>query len=75
VANGGDPIDFENLAKIFAPHWRAANSKPGGGLGLGLFIRAQIAKARGGQMAVSSMDEAIPGHGAIADPIAGFANG
>ncbi|MDM0016889.1 GAF domain-containing sensor histidine kinase [Variovorax saccharolyticus] len=54
VANEGEPIRPENLAMVFEPYWRPHNSKPGGGLGLGLYICAQIAKAHGGELTVRS---------------------
>lgn len=54
VANGGNPIDAKNLAQVFEPYWRPHAGRPGGGLGLGLYICAQIAKAHGGTMAVRS---------------------
>lgn len=54
VANGGKPIAPENLSQVFKPYWRPNTSKPGGGLGLGLYICTEIAKAHGGQMEVSS---------------------
>lgn len=54
VANAGTPIEAESLAKVFEPYWRPHAGRPGGGLGLGLYICAQIAKAHGGAMAVQS---------------------
>jgi signal transduction histidine kinase len=54
VANAGKPIAAENLAQVFEPYWRPHAGRPGGGLGLGLYICAQIAKAHGGTMAVQS---------------------
>lgn len=54
VANEGEPIAAEYLPKVFEPYWRPATSTPGGGLGLGLYICAQIAKAHGGSMQVRS---------------------
>jgi signal transduction histidine kinase len=54
VANAGSPIEAESLAKVFEPYWRPHTGRPGGGLGLGLYICAQIAKAHGGAMAVRS---------------------
>lgn len=54
VANEGEPIAAEYLPRVFEPYWRPATSKPGGGLGLGLHICAQIAKAHGGGMQVCS---------------------
>lgn len=56
VANAGKPIDAENLAQVFEPYWRPHTDRPGGGLGLGLYISAQIAKAHGGAMAVRSSE-------------------
>ena len=54
VANEGEPIRPENLSRVFEPYWRPHNSKPGGGLGLGLYICAQIARAHGGELTVRS---------------------
>lgn len=58
VANQGEPISADNLAHVFEPYWRSATSKPGGGLGLGLYICAQIVKAHGGTIDLSSSAEA-----------------
>ena len=57
VRNAGTPIAPANLDRIFEPYWRPADSKPGGGLGLGLHICAQIAQAHGGTLTVSSTQE------------------
>ncbi|MDM0113867.1 GAF domain-containing sensor histidine kinase [Variovorax sp. J22R133] len=57
VTNEGDPIEPENLPRVFEPYWRPVASKPGGGLGLGLYICAQIAAAHGGQLQASSSAE------------------
>ena len=54
VTNGGEPIKPENLSRVFQPYWRPNTSKPGGGLGLGLYICTEIAKAHGGKMEVAS---------------------
>lgn len=54
VANAGTPIEVESISKVFEPYWRPHAGRPGGGLGLGLYICAQIAKAHGGAMAVQS---------------------
>ena len=54
VTNGGLPIATSNLEKIFEPYWRPAESKPGGGLGLGLHICSQIVQAHGGNLSVVS---------------------
>lgn len=58
VANEGAPIAPDDLARVFEPYWRPLSSKPGGGLGLGLYICAQIAVAHGGAMQVESSAEA-----------------
>jgi signal transduction histidine kinase len=62
VVNHGPPIPPEVLAKIFEPFARAserrASSKPG--LGLGLFIVSEIARAHGGTVDVrSTADETV----------------
>ena len=54
VTNGGAPIRPENLSRVFQPYWRPNTSQPGGGLGLGLYICTEIAKAHGGRMEVAS---------------------
>ena len=54
VSNGGEPIPSDDLPKIFQPYWRPANSKPGGGLGLGLYICSEIVSAHGGTLEVTS---------------------
>ncbi|MEJ8857092.1 GAF domain-containing sensor histidine kinase [Variovorax robiniae] len=58
VSNGGEPIAPTNLAKIFEPYWRPADSGANGGLGLGLHICSMIVKAHGGSLEVSSSAEA-----------------
>ncbi|MEJ8822045.1 GAF domain-containing sensor histidine kinase [Variovorax humicola] len=56
VGNGGE-IAPANLAKIFEPYWRPADSEAKGGLGLGLHICSMIVKAHGGSLEVSSSAE------------------
>ncbi|RFZ90076.1 GAF domain-containing protein [Mucilaginibacter conchicola] len=58
VCNAGQPIPEVLLKNLFQPFSRG-KIKPGQqGLGLGLFIAAEIAKAHSGELAVSSNDEA-----------------
>jgi signal transduction histidine kinase len=57
VSNGGDAIDEQTLARLFQPFTRS--SRPQDGLGLGLYIAAEIAKAHGGELKVLSS----PGEG------------
>jgi signal transduction histidine kinase len=57
VSNHGEPIAPEDLACVFEPYWRPHTSKPGGGLGLGLYICSQIALAHGGGITVRSSAE------------------
>jgi signal transduction histidine kinase len=54
VANSGDPIPAEALAKLFQPFYRGAGRPSLQGLGLGLFIASEIARAHGGTLAVDS---------------------
>lgn len=54
VVNGGNVIAPDVLARVFEPFWRPPTSKPGGGLGLGLYICRQIVLAHGGTLDVSS---------------------
>jgi signal transduction histidine kinase len=54
VWNDGDPIPVEAIPKIFDPFWRQATSGDRQGLGLGLHICAQIVRAHGGTISVTS---------------------
>jgi hypothetical protein len=54
VTNGGTPIPPDDIPRIFQPYWRPENSKPGGGLGLGLYICSEIVAAHGGTLQVTS---------------------
>jgi signal transduction histidine kinase len=57
VANLGDPIDPSTLTHLFQPFSRAS-VKPGQqGLGLGLYIASEIARAHGGSLTVDSDHE------------------
>ena len=57
VANGGVPIPSAARAQLFQPFFRGAVRRSQQGLGLGLFIVNEIAKAHGGAMEVTSSDE------------------
>ncbi|AOR80704.1 GAF domain-containing sensor histidine kinase [Novosphingobium resinovorum] len=57
VSNGGTPIPDEVLPTLFQPFTQSAEGQSANGLGLGLFIASEIAKAHGGSIEVSSSDE------------------
>ena len=54
VANAGEPIPEAAMARLFQPFSRAALRPNQEGLGLGLYISAEIAKAHGGTLDVVS---------------------
>ncbi len=54
VRNGGDPIPDDAREKLFEPFFRGGSQRSQQGLGLGLFIVSEIAKAHGGSMDVTS---------------------
>ena len=56
VANGGTPIPPAALAQLFQPFYRGKHDGGSQGLGLGLFIASEIARAHGGRIAVNSDD-------------------
>lgn len=57
VANAGERIDPETLERLFQPFSRASAHLHQKGLGLGLYICAEIARAHGGDLTVVSTDE------------------
>jgi sigma-B regulation protein RsbU (phosphoserine phosphatase) len=57
VANAGDPIPATAMDKLFEPFFRGEVRDSRQGLGLGLHIASQIAKAHGGRIAVTSTPE------------------
>lgn len=57
VTNGGAPIPTEARDQLFQPFFRGAIRPSRQGLGLGLFIVNEIAKAHDGTMTVTSTDE------------------
>ncbi|MET0856031.1 MAG: HAMP domain-containing sensor histidine kinase, partial [Telluria sp.] len=54
VSNAGAEIAPDVMRQLFQPFWRAAPREGAGGLGLGLFIVAEIAKSHGGHVSVAS---------------------
>jgi sigma-B regulation protein RsbU (phosphoserine phosphatase) len=57
VANGGDPIPPEAMARLFHPFFRGEVRRSQQGLGLGLYIASEIAKAHGGAVSVGSTSD------------------
>jgi sigma-B regulation protein RsbU (phosphoserine phosphatase) len=53
IANSGTPIPQEAIERLFQPFYRASQD-PGQGLGLGLYIASEIARAHGGRIDVTS---------------------
>ena len=54
MANVGDPIPPARMEVLFQPFARAEHHHGQQGLGLGLYIAAEIARAHGGQLTVAS---------------------
>jgi signal transduction histidine kinase len=54
VANGGEPIPAARMAVLFEPFTRAEHHHGQQGLGLGLYIASEIARAHGGTLSVAS---------------------
>jgi signal transduction histidine kinase len=54
VANGGNPIPQAAMEHLFQPFFRGAVRPSQQGLGLGLYIASEIARAHGGDIMVSS---------------------
>ena len=57
VANAGEPIPEEVRSRLFQPFFRGETRPSRNGLGLGLFIASEIAKAHHGTLDVSSSAE------------------
>lgn len=57
VHNLGKPIPADRLPGLFQPFWRSEDATPRSGLGLGLFIAAEIARCHGGELTVDSTAE------------------
>jgi len=56
VANSGETIPPEVMKRLFTPFYRAGGSKNKDGLGLGLYIAAEVAKSHGGTLEVITAD-------------------
>ena len=54
VSNLGEPIPPETIKRLFQPYTRASDRPGRQGLGLGLYIASQIARAHGGTLEVES---------------------
>jgi signal transduction histidine kinase len=54
VANGGDPIPDEKMERLFHPFSHDLKDGPREGLGLGLYIAAEVARAHRGTLSVAS---------------------
>ncbi len=54
VANYGPPIPADAVGRLFQPFTRASAASGGEGLGLGLYIASEIARAHGGTLRVAS---------------------
>ena len=54
VANAGDPIPPAGLERLFQPFARGDVMPSKQGLGLGLYIAAEVARAHGGTLQASS---------------------
>ena len=57
VENGGPPLSKALISRLFQPFFRAAAPSSQQGLGLGLFIVSEIARAHGGTMDISSTSD------------------
>lgn len=57
VANGGEPIPDAVMEHLFQPFFRGAIRPSRNGLGLGLYIASEIAKAHDGRIDVTSNDK------------------
>lgn len=54
VWNSGEPIPAATLPRLFQPFTRSQPTPSQGGLGLGLYIASEVAKAHGGAISVTS---------------------
>ncbi len=56
VENEGDPVSPDDVERMFEPYTRASPRRGGAGLGLGLFIVREIARAHGGNVSARPQD-------------------
>ena len=54
IANGGDPIPAATMERLFHPFFRGEMRASREGLGLGLYIASEIARAHGGTLTAAS---------------------
>ena len=54
LSNAGEPITPEKMERLFQPFYRGTSNKGQQGLGLGLYIASEIAKAHKGKLEVTS---------------------
>jgi signal transduction histidine kinase len=57
VSNGGTPIPPIIMARLFQPFFRGDVQENQEGLGLGLYIASEVARAHGGELSVTSTGE------------------
>jgi signal transduction histidine kinase len=57
VVNAGEAIEQDKIGRLFEPFTRGTSAAPSPGLGLGLFIASEIAKAHAGKIEVVSSSE------------------
>ena len=58
ISNGGDPLSAAAIERLFQPFERGSVRPGQGGLGLGLYIASEIARAHGGTLRVTSDKQA-----------------
>ena len=59
VINETDPVSTIDLERLFQPFYRGKDKSGKQGLGLGLYIASEIAKAHGGEITATLIDHKI----------------
>ena len=59
VVSRGPAIPADTMSRLFQPYARADDSRPHSGLGLGLYIVAEIARAHGGTITAASTPDGV----------------